>query len=146
LEDAFLPAAVDRIEDLARLDPALAVDLAVLLFDPVACDAAHAFARDLAACPKWRFAILAELGADLLMAAHAESADRTLGQLLELLLECVEHRRDRRIGMLRRGPFLVDLLVAFATLRSGGIEGEGLLIDRGDGSFFALLGLCCFSE
>src|SRR5262249_11047313 len=57
LEDAFLPAAVDRIEDLARLDPALAVDLAVLLFDPVACDAAHAFARDLAACPKWRFAI-----------------------------------------------------------------------------------------
>src|SRR5262249_10721682 len=146
LEDAFLPAAVDRIEDLARLDPALAVDLAVLLLDPVARDAAHAFARDLAACPKWRFAILAELSADLLVAAHAESTDRALGQLLELLLECVEHRRDRRISMLRRRPLLVDLLMAFAALRSGGIEGESFLVDRGDRSVFALLGFGCFSE
>ena len=44
--------------------------------------------------------------------------------------------------MLRRGPFLVDLFMAFATLRSGGIEGEGLLVDRGDGSFFAFRGFC----
>ena len=44
--------------------------------------------------------------------------------------------------MLRRGPLLVDLLVALATLRSGGIEGEGLLVDRGDGSFFAFRGFC----
>ena len=146
LEDAFLSAAVDRLEDLARLDPALAVDLAVLLLDPVAGDAAHAFARDLAHRPKRRLAGLAELGTDLLVAAHAEGADRTFGQLLELLLERVEHRRDRRIGMLRRTPFIVDLLVAFATLRSGGIEGEGLLVDRGDGSFLALLGSCCGGE
>ena len=146
LEDAFFAAAVDRLEDLARLDPALAVDLAVLLLDPVAGDAGHALARDLAHRPKRRFALLAELGADLLVAAHAEGADRTFGQLLELLLERVEHRRDRRIGMLRRRPFVVDLLMAFATLRSGGIEGEGLLVDRGDGSFFALLGSCCGGE
>ena len=141
-DHALFAAAVDRLVDLARLDPALAVDLAVVLLDPVAGDAAHALARDLATRPERRFARLAELGADLLVAAHAEGADRTLGQLLELLLELVEHRRDRRIGMLRRGPFLVDLFVAFATLRSGGIEGEGLLVDRGDGSFFAFRGFC----
>src|SRR5262249_24053308 len=73
--------------------------------------------------PKRGFATLAELGADLLVAAHAEGADGALGQVLKLLLERVEHRRDRRIGMLRRRPFLVALLVAFATLRSGGIRG-----------------------
>ena len=145
-DDALLAAAVDRLEDLARLDPALAVDLAVLLLDPVAGDAGHALARDLAARPERRFARLAELGADLLVAAHAEGADRALGQLLELLLELVEHRRDRRIGMLRGRPLLVDLLVAFAALRSGGIEREGLLVDGGDGSFFALLGFCCGGE
>ena len=37
---ALFAAAVDRLVDLARLDPALAVDLAVLLLDPVAGDAA----------------------------------------------------------------------------------------------------------
>ena len=105
-DDALFAAAVDRLEDLARLDPALAVDLAVLLLDPVAGDAGHAFARDLAARPKRRFTIFAELGADLLVAAHAEGADRTLGQLLELLLERVEHRRDRRIGVIARKPTL----------------------------------------
>ena len=146
LEDALLSAAVDRLEDLARLDPALAVDLAVLLLDPVAGDAAHALARNLAHGPKRRLARLAKLGTDLLVAAHAESADRTFGQLLELLLERVEHRRDRRIGMLRRTPFIVDLLMAFATLRGGGIEGEGLLVDGGDGSFLTLLGSCCGGE
>ena len=36
--------------------------------------------------------------------------------------------------------------MAFATLRSGGIEGEGLLVDGGDGSFFTLLGSCCGGE
>ena len=141
-DHALFAAAVDRLVDLARLDTALAVDLAVVLLDPVTGDAAHALARDLAARPERRFARLAELGADLLVAAHAEGADRTLRQLLELLLELVEHRRDRRIGMLRRGPFLVDLFMAFATFRSGGIEGEGLLVDRGDGSFLAFRGFC----
>ena len=146
LEDALLPAPVDRVEDLARLDPALAVDLAVLLLDPVAGDAAHALARDLAHLPQRRFAVLAELGADLLMAAYAERADRTFGHLLELLLERVEHRRDGRVGMLRRRPFLVDLLVAFATLGGGGIERECLLIDRRDWSFLAVLGFCLGGE
>src|SRR6185503_16281805 len=146
LEDAFLPAAIDGVVDLARLDPALAVDLAVLLLDAVAGDAAHALARDLAHLPQRRFSILAELSANLLVAAHAESADRTVGQLLELLRERVEHRRDGRIGMLRRRPFLVDLLVAFATLRGGGIERESLLVDRWDGSFLAFLGFCLGGE
>ena len=36
--------------------------------------------------------------------------------------------------------------MAFATLRRGGIEGEGLRVDRGDGGFFALLGFCCGGE
>ena len=124
LDHALFAAAVDRLVDLARLDPALAVDLAVGLFDPVAGDAAHALARDRATRPERRVARLAELGADLLVAAYAEGADRTLGQFLEFLLELVEHRRDRRIGMLRRRPFFVDLLMAFATLRRCGIEGE----------------------
>src|SRR5262245_9981795 len=104
-------------------------------------DTAHAFARDLAHRPKRGFAILAELGPDLLVAAHAEGTDCPLGQPLELLLEGVEHWRDRGIGMLRGGPLLVDLLMALAALRSGGIEGQGFLVDRRDGSFFALLGL-----
>ena len=98
-DDAFFAAAVDRLVNLARLDPALAIDLTVLLLDPVAGDAGDALARDLAALPKRRFTRFAELGADLLVAADAEGADRTLGQILELLLELVEHRRDRRIGM-----------------------------------------------
>ena len=127
-DHALFAAAVDRLVDLARLDPALAVDLAVLLLDPVAGDAAHALARDLAARPERRFARLAKLGADLLVAAHAEGADRTLGQILELLLELVEHRRNRRISMLRRRPLFVDLLMALAALRSGGIE--GLVVDQ----------------
>ena len=129
VDDALFAGAVDRLVDLARLDPALAVDLVVLLLDAVAGDAAHALAGDLAARPKRRCAILAELGADLLVAAHAEGADRTLGQLRELLLERVEHRRDRRIGVIRRRPLLVNLLMAFAALRGGGIEGERLLVD-----------------
>src|SRR5262249_38820637 len=45
-DDALFAAAVDRVEDLARLDPALAVDLAVLLLDPVAGDAGDALVRD----------------------------------------------------------------------------------------------------
>ena len=141
-DHALVAAAVDRLADLARLHPPLAVDLAVLLIDPVAGDAAHALGRDPATRPERGFARLAELSADLLVAAHAEGADRTLGQLLKLLLELVEHRRDRRIGMLRGGPFLVDLLMASATLRRGGIEGEGLRVDRGDGSLFAFRGVC----
>ena len=36
--------------------------------------------------------------------------------------------------------------MAFAALRSSGIEGEGLLVDRGDGSVFALLGFCLGGE
>src|SRR5262245_19977176 len=36
--------------------------------------------------------------------------------------------------------------MALATLRSGGIEREGLLVDRGDRSFFSLLGFCCGGE
>src|SRR5262249_846332 len=108
--------------------------------------AAHALGGDLTHRPTGLLPSVAELGADLLVAAYAESADRTLGQLLEFLLERVEHRRDRRIGMLRRRPFLIDLLMAFATLRSGGVEGEGFLIDCGDGSFFPLLGFCCCCE
>ena len=136
-DHALFAAAVDRLVNLSRLDPALAVDLAVLLLDPVAGDAGHALARDLAARPKRRFTILAELGADLLVAAHAEGADRALGQFLELLLELVEHGRDRRISMLRRRPLLVNLVMALAAFFSGGIKGEGLIVDRGNGSFFA---------
>src|SRR5262245_6806067 len=41
-DDTLFAAAVDRVENLARFDPALAVDLAVLLLDPVAGDARHA--------------------------------------------------------------------------------------------------------
>ena len=121
LDHALVAAAVDGFVDLARLDPAFAVDLAVLFFDAVAGDAAHALARDLAARPQRRFARLAELRADLLVAADAEGADRALGQVLELLLEFMKHRRDRRIGVLRGRPLLVDLLVTLAALRGGRI-------------------------
>src|SRR5262245_12074542 len=141
-DHALFAAAVDRLVDLARLDPALAIDLAVGLSDTVTGDAAHALAGDRATRPERRFARLAELGADLLVAAHAEGSDRTLGHFLELLLELVEHRRDRRIGMLRRGPCFVDLLVAFATLRCCGIEGQRLLVDRGARSCFVFRLLC----
>ena len=51
IDDALLAAAVDRFEDLARLDAALAVDLAVLLLDPVAGNARYALAGNLAAQP-----------------------------------------------------------------------------------------------
>ena len=128
-DHTLFAAAVDRLVDLARLDPALAVDLAVLLLDTVTGDAAHAFARNLAALPERRIASLAELGADLLVAAHAKRADRALGQLLELLLELVEHRRDRRIGMLRRRPLFINLFVALAALRGCGIQGKGVSVD-----------------
>ena len=131
-DDALLAGAVDRIEDLARLDPALAVDLAVLLLDAVAGDAGYALAGDRSALPKRCVALLTELGADLRVAADAEGADRALGQRLELLLEGVEHRRDRRIGMVRGSPFLVDFLVAFPALRGGGIERERFLVYRRD--------------
>src|SRR4029453_4407914 len=129
-DNALFAAAVDRFVDLAGLDPALAVDFVVGLFDPVAGDAAHALARDRATCPERRVARLTELSADLLVTAHAKGADRTLGHFLELLLELVEHRRDRRVGMLRRRPFFVDLLMAFAALRSRWIKRESLLVDR----------------
>ena len=99
-DDALFATAVDRLVDRARFDPALAVHFAVLFLDPVAGDAAHALARNLAPLPQRRVARFAELSADLLVAAHAESADRALGQLRELLFELVEHRRDRGIGML----------------------------------------------
>src|SRR5690606_28992513 len=103
----------------------LTIHFAILLFYAVAGDTGDALARNLTKRPHRRVAILAELGADLLMATHAEGADRTLRQLLKLLLERVEHRRDRRIGVLRRRPFLVNLLMAFAALRSGWIKREG---------------------
>src|SRR5690606_17793596 len=44
LDDALCAAAVDRVENLARLDPALAIYLAVLLLDPVAGDTGYALA------------------------------------------------------------------------------------------------------
>src|SRR5262245_57912593 len=93
-DHALFAAAVDRLVDLARLDPAFAVDLVIGLLDPVAGDAAHALARDRAPRPERRVARFAELGADLLVAADAEGADRPLGHFLEFLLELVEHRRD----------------------------------------------------
>ena len=118
LDHALVAAAVDRLVNLSRLDPALTVDLAVLLLDPMARDTGHALARDRAARPERRLTILAELGANLLVAAHAEGADRALRQLLKLLLKRVEHGRDRRISMLRRRPLLVNLAMAFAAFRS----------------------------
>src|SRR5262245_25009839 len=93
-DHALFAAAVDRLVDLARLDPALAIDLVIGLFDPVAGDAAYALARDRAPRPERRVARFAELGADLLVAADAEGADRPLRHFLEFLLELVEHRRD----------------------------------------------------
>ena len=120
-DDALFAAAVDRLVDFSRLDPALTVDLAVLFLDPVTGDAGYALTRDLAARPERRFAGFAELRADLLMASNAKSADRSLSERLELLLELVEHRRYRRIGMLRRRPLFINLLVASAALRGSGI-------------------------
>ena len=137
-DHALFATAVDRIINLSRFDPALAVDLAVLFADPVAGDAGHALARNRAARPKRCLAGLAKLGADLLVAAHAEGADRALRQFLELLLELVEHGRDRRIGMLRRGPLLVDLAMAFAAFFSGGIKRECFIVDRGNRYFLAV--------
>ena len=78
----------------------LAVNLAVLLGDAVAGDAGHAFTRNRSALPEWCFARLTELRADLRVAADAERADRTLRQVLKFLLEGVEHRRNRRIGVI----------------------------------------------
>ena len=40
-----------------------------------------------------------QAGADRRVAAVAEVADRALGQIVDLLLELVEHRRDRRVGV-----------------------------------------------
>ena len=100
LDDALLAGAIDGIEDLARLNVTFAIDLAVLLTDAVASDTGYALAGNCGALPERRVALLSELRSDLRMTAHAESADRTLRQLRKLLLEGVEHRRDRRVGVL----------------------------------------------
>ena len=100
--------------------------------------AGDALAGDLALLPQRRLSLLAQLRADLLVATHTERADCALGQLLEFLLEGVEHGRDRSVGMLRGGPFLVDLLVALAALSSSRIEGQHFLVYGGNGRFLAV--------
>ena len=119
-EFAVLERAIDRLIDLTGNDVALAVDAAVFLGHAVTCDTGDAFARNTAAFPQRQLARLTALRPDLLVAADAERTDRTLGQRADRLLELVEHRRNRRIGMVRGCPFLVDLLVADPAFRSAG--------------------------
>src|SRR5262249_26400146 len=76
IELRVLAAAGDGHADVAGLDGALPVGLAVFLGDAMAGDAGDALARDLAARPERLPALFAALGADLLMTAHAEAAHR----------------------------------------------------------------------
>src|SRR5262249_19142803 len=104
--------AVHGVVDVARYDPALAVDLRVALVDAVTGDAGDALARDRGAVPEREVAALAERGAHRGVAAQAEVVDGALREIVDLLLELVEHRRDRGIGVVRAAPLLVDLRVA----------------------------------
>ena len=92
LDHALFAAAVNRLVDLTWFYPSLAVDLAVLFFDSVARDSAHAFTRYLTARPQRRLTRFAELCPDLLVASHTKCANRALRERLELLLEFMEHR------------------------------------------------------
>src|SRR6202521_5043871 len=104
--DRGTPRIADRFEDsrgvegaeeghvdVARRDPPRAVVLAVGLPDAVAGDAGDAFLGGAAALPPGDVAPLGEGGADAGVTADAEVLDRSRRQVVDLLLEPVEHRR-----------------------------------------------------
>ncbi len=116
IEFGFAQGADHRFVNVPRSDVPFAVHLAVSFGKSVTGDAGDPFARDLAALPQRHMPLFAALRADRLVAADAEGADCALAQIRDLLLELVEHRRNRRISVVRRGPFGINLLVAGLTL------------------------------
>ena len=121
-------AAEHRREDVARLDPPLAVRFAVDVLHAVAGDARDALAGHFGQVPQRLGSRCAQGRGHRRVAAHAEVADRALRQVVELLLELVEHRRDGRVGVGRDAPLVVDVLVAGGTFagRGVGVLGEQL--------------------
>src|SRR4029078_12562728 len=77
------------------------------------------------------------------MATHAEVANGALRQVVQLLLELVEHWRHGRVGVRRDTPVFVDLLVTLRTFagRGGVVLGEQfeMWID----ARFGAAGWCC---
>ena len=128
---AVTGCVVHGLMNVAGNDGSFTTDLAVLAGGPVAGDARHPLARDPASLPQRHFPGLTHLGANLGVAAHAESAHRPRGQIVDGLLEFMEHGRDGRVGVIRRGPFVVDLFVATGALRGAGIGLRGEDVEMG---------------
>ena len=123
-------AAEHRGEDVARFDAPLAVRFSVGVLHAVAGDAGDAFAGGFRQFPQRLIARGAERRGHRCVATHAEVADRALRQVVEPLLELVEHRRDGRVGVGRDAPLVVNLFVADGAFagRGIGVFGEQLQV------------------
>ncbi len=122
-DGSFVPraiaAAVNWLEDIARLDPSLAVGFCVSLVDAMACNASYAFAKDTWAVVDGLVARMFHRGCDRRVASHAKVTDRAAGEFVDRVFESVKHWRDACVSMARCGPFVVNLLVALGTFGGG---------------------------
>src|SRR5207247_623851 len=94
LDTLAVVVAVHGLEDLAGFHAPLAVDLTVLLLHAVTGNARNSLQGNRGSLPQRQIAALLHGGSDGDVAAHAEVTDGALRQVVDLLLELVEHRRD----------------------------------------------------
>ena len=107
----------DWLKNVARLNASLAVDSAVTFHDAVAGDAGDAFAEHGRTIHDRCFAWILHLSGDRGMAAYAEVADGSLGDVRHRLFKALEHWRHSRVGMRADAPFVINLLMALGTLQ-----------------------------
>src|SRR5471030_2623303 len=118
LDSLATAAAVHRFKNITLQNPALAVDFGVLFTYAMTGDAGNAFTRHFCFLPQRHITRLVHRRADAGVAAHAEIANGSLREIVDLLLELVKDRRNRSVGMIGRAPFIINLLVTGRALRS----------------------------
>jgi hypothetical protein len=131
-----IEGAEDRLVDRAWRNAPRGVGLAVNLAGAMAGHAGDAFLRGRSAVPPGDVAPFAQGRADAGVTTHAEGIDGAGGQVVDLLFELVEHRRDAGIGVGGVTPLFVLIGVTLPThfgrriLRIGQFPGVWIVLGQ----------------